>query len=103
MMSSRSLATTIGPVGETRSPDAPAAQNLVELSLIGTVVGDSGRRVLELVAGQDTDDAVRRGDHALLTQPLGTGNAGRAGRLAPHSPRADPGLGVHDLLVVDHR
>ena len=91
------------PVGETRSPDAPAAQHLVELSLVGAVIGDGGRRVLELVAGQDADDAVRRGDHALLAQPPGPGHAGRAGRLAAQSARSHPRLRIHDLLVADHR
>ena len=89
MMSSRSLATTIGPIGESRPADAARSQHLVELILVGAVVGDRGRRVLELVAGQDAHDPVRRGDHALFAQPLGTGDAGGAGGLAAQPAGTD--------------
>ena len=48
-------------VGEPGAADAAAAQHLLEVVLVGAVVGDGRGRVLELVAGQDADDAVATG------------------------------------------
>ena len=67
MMSSRSLATDDRAIGEARALDAATAQHLVELGLVCAVVRDRCGRVLELMAGQDADDAVGRRDHALVT------------------------------------
>ena len=47
-----------GAIGEGGPADAAAAEHLVELLLVGRVVGDRGGRVLELMAGQDADDAL---------------------------------------------
>ena len=55
-------------VGEAGAADAPAAEDAVELVLIGRVVGDGGRRVLQLVAGEDADDAIARGDDPLVAE-----------------------------------
>ena len=63
------------------------------------VVGDRRGRVLELVAGEDADDALARGDDAFLAEQLRAGDAGGAGRFAAEAVGADLGLGVEDLLV----
>ena len=49
-----------GAVGEGGPAHAAAAQHLVELLLVGRVIGDRGRGVLELMAGEDADDALAR-------------------------------------------
>src|SRR5436309_15568597 len=57
-----------GAVGESGSANAALAQDFVEGLLVGAVIGDSGGRVFELMAGQDADDALARLDHAFLAQ-----------------------------------
>ena len=89
-------------IGETRPEHASRSQHLIELSLVGAVVGDRGRGVLELMPGQDAHHAVRRGDHALFPQPLGSGDAGGAGGLAAQPSGPHPGLRIHDFLVRYH-
>ena len=79
------------PIGEPGAADAPAAEHLLEVLLVGAVIGDRGRRVLELVAGQDADDAVAGGDDPLLAEPLGPGHARGAGGLAAEAARRRPG------------
>src|SRR5688500_13006755 len=79
--------------------DASAAQDLLEVLLVGAGLGDRRRRILKLVAVEDADDPVGRGDDPLLAEPLRSRHARGAGGLAAETSRADPGLGVHDLLV----
>jgi hypothetical protein len=87
------------PVRERRPADAALAEDAVEFFLVGGVVGDGGRRVLQLMAGENADDPVARGDDALLTQQLGAGDARGAGRFAAEAIGADLRLGVEHLLV----
>src|SRR5262249_45506400 len=79
--------------------DAPAAKDTVELVLVGRVVGDGGRRVLQLVAGEDAHDSLARLNNAFFAKQLGAGDAGRAGRFAAQAVGAHLGLGVEHLLV----
>ena len=55
--------------------------------------------VLELMAGEDADDALVGADDALLAEQPRAGDAGGAGRLAAEAAGADLGLGVEDFLV----
>ena len=59
------------PVGERGPADAAVAQHLVERLLVGAVIGDGRGRVLELVAGQDADDALARRDDAFARAACG--------------------------------
>src|SRR3954466_2510277 len=71
-----------GAVREAGAADAAAAEDFVELVLVGGVIGDGGGGVFELVAGEDADDALVGADDALIAEEAGTGDAGGAGRLA---------------------
>ena len=71
---------------------------LVELLLVGGVVGDGGGRVFELVAGEDADDAVARGDDPLLTS-LRARRRWRRWPARSRGRRRDLRLGVENLLV----
>ena len=51
-------------IGERRPLDAAAAQHLVELLLVGRVIGDRGGGVLQLMAGEDADHALVGADDA---------------------------------------
>jgi len=90
-----------GAVGEAGAADAAAAKDFVELLLVGRVISDGGRGVLELVAREDADDAFIRADHALIAQQPSAGDAGSAGRLAAKAAGGDLGLGVEHFLIAD--
>src|SRR6476620_7210277 len=55
-----------GPVGERGAADAAAAEDLVELLLIGRVIGDGRGGVLELMAGENADNPLVGPNHALI-------------------------------------
>ena len=76
------------------------AEHIVERLLIRAVIGDRGGRILELMAGQDADDAIVGGDDAFLPQLARAGDAGGRGRFAAETAGADLGLGVEDLLIA---
>src|SRR5438105_494876 len=65
-----------GPVGESGPADAPVAEDFVEGLLVSAVIGDRGGRILELVAGENADDALACGDDPFLAQLAGAGHAG---------------------------
>src|SRR5258705_1050135 len=71
-----------GAVGETGAADAAAAEDFVELLLVGGVIGDGSGGVFELVAGEDADDPLVGADDSLIAKEPGTGDASGAGRLA---------------------
>ena len=58
MISSQVVGHGDGAIGERGPADAPAAEHLVEMLLVGGVVGHVAVGVLELVAGEDADDAL---------------------------------------------
>src|SRR5439155_8092172 len=89
------------PVGEAGAADAAAAEDFVELLLVGGVIGDSRGRVFELMAGEDADDALVGADHALIAEQPGASDAGGAGRLAAEAAGRDFGFGVKHFLVAD--
>ena len=68
---------------------------------IDGVVRDGGGRVFELVAGEDADDSVAGGDHPLLTEQFGSGDAGGAGGFAAEAAGSDLGFGFQDQFVRD--
>ena len=46
------------PIREAGPMHAAAAQNLLEVLLVGAVIGHGCRRILELVSGQNADHAI---------------------------------------------
>src|SRR5437588_2872712 len=88
-----------GAVGVRRPAHAALAEYLLEILLIGAVIGDGGSRVLELVTCQDANDAVATFDDPLLAQSFGAGHAGGRSGLATETAGADLGLGVENLLI----
>src|SRR5258707_678341 len=90
----------LSPAAVNRAPGSPAfAQDAVELLLVGRVVGDRCRGVLQLMTGEYAGHAVTRGDDALLAEQLGAGDAGGAGWFAAEAVGAHLGLGVEHLLI----
>ena len=90
MISSRSLATATARLAR-RPGDAAAAEHLIELLLVRRMVGDGGRGVLELMAGEDADHPLVAADHPFGHQLPGAGHAGGAGRLAAQARLRRPG------------
>ena len=66
IMSSRSFGNNHRSVREPGAANSAAAENLLKIVLVGAVVGDGRGRILELVASQDADHALGRGDDSLL-------------------------------------
>src|SRR5262249_16848259 len=90
-----------GAVAERAAADVAVGENLVEGLGIGAVVGDCRGGILELMASEDTDDAVAWGDHAFAAKGAGAGHAGRRCRLAAEAARSDLRLGIQDVLIAD--
>src|SRR5581483_55874 len=83
-----------GAVGEGRAAHAALAQDFVEDFLIGAVIRNRGGRILELMASEDTDDALTRLNNSFLVKFSRPCHAGCRRRLTPQPPCPDLGLGV---------
>src|SRR5580765_390924 len=82
-----------GAVGEAGAAHAALAQHLVERLRVRAMVCDRGRRVFQLVTGQDTHHALAWFDGALLPKSFQSGDARGRGGFATQATGADFRLG----------
>ena len=89
-----------GPIGESRPAYTPAAEHLVELILIGRVVGDRGGGVLELVARQNANDPLIGCDGSFVDEVFCPGHFKLGRRTYRCWKRSGHGnMNLHDALV----
>src|SRR5262249_59679848 len=81
------------------APDATLTQYFVKGLLIRTVISDGRGRVLELVSGQDADNAFTGCNHALLLEPAGPSHAGSGRGFTTEAAGPDLGFRIEDLLI----
>ena len=88
-------------MANARPPHAPAAEHLVELLLVGRVIGNGRGRIFELMAGQDADHALVAADDPLIAEEPCAGHARGAGRFAAETAGGNLGLRVENFLIAD--